>query len=119
MINSKIHIAVTGAGGGVGQSIIKSLENTDYEVVALDGEVLGAGLYAAKKSYIIPYSNSPDYIEKTLNICKKEKCRLLFPGLDAELTKLSANIDRFAAIGTTVIVSSKNVIDMCDNKMLT
>lgn len=119
MINSKIHIAVTGAGGGVGQSIIKSLENTDYEVVALDGEVLGAGLYATKKSYIIPYSNSPDYIEKTLDICKKEKCRLLFPGLDAELTVLSANIDKFAAIGTTVIVSSKNVIDISDNKMLT
>ena len=32
-------IAVTGVGGGVGQSIIKSLSNTDFELIALDGEV--------------------------------------------------------------------------------
>ena len=50
------NIAVTGVGGGVGQSILKSLENSGYNVIALDGEVLAAGLYASSKSYLIPYA---------------------------------------------------------------
>jgi carbamoyl-phosphate synthase large subunit len=117
--SSKINIAVSGTGGGVGQSIIKSLYGTEYDVIALDGEVLGTGLYAAKRSYIIPYSNHPEFIEKALEICEKEQCKLFFPGLDAELPVLAENIDRFAAIGTTVIVSSRDVIEISDNKMVT
>lgn len=117
--SSKIHIAVSGAGGGVGQSIIKSLQDTNYEVIALDGEALGTGLYAAKKSYVIPYSNQVGFIEKALEICEREQCKLFFPGLDAELPILCENSDRFAAIGTTVVVSSKEVIEIGDNKMTT
>lgn len=113
------NIAVTGVGGGVGQSILKSLENSGYNVVALDGEVLAAGLYATKKSYLIPYANSTDYISVLLNICKKEKISLLFPGLDAELMILSMNREQFQRIGTTVMVSDSTVIEISDNKLET
>lgn len=119
MAESKIKVAVTGVGGGVGQSIIKSLQDTDYELVALDGEVLAAGLYATPNSYIIPYSSAPNYIDEVLSICKEEGCKFLFPGLDAELPVLSANIDRFTAIGTTVVVSSNSVVEIGNNKMVT
>ena len=85
-------IAITGVGGGVGQSILKSLDNSGYNIVALDGEALAAGLYTAPKSYIIPYSGKPDFIPALLQICEKEKVSLLFPGLDAELMPLSLRI---------------------------
>lgn len=113
------NIAVTGVGGGVGQSILKSLENTDYNIIALDGELLAAGLYATKHSYIIPYAKSENYISKLFDICKKEKISLLFPGLDAELMPLSLNKKRFEEIGTTVVVSSPEVISISDNKQET
>ena len=119
MSESNIKVAVTGVGGGVGQSIIKSLKDTNYEVVALDGEALATGLYAASKSYIIPYSSAPNYIEELLRICEEEKCQFLFPGLDAELPILTANVDRFKTIGTTVIVSSAKVVEIGNNKMVT
>ena len=45
-------VAVTAVGGVIGQGIIKALQNTEYSVVGINSEVLGAGLYAAKKSYI-------------------------------------------------------------------
>ena len=109
-------IAVTGAGGGVGQSIIKSLYDTDYKVIALDGETLGAGLYAVSISYKIPYANNPEYISTLLNICQQEKVDLLFPGLDIELEILSKNIDKFKEIGTTVIVSDLNVVKISNDK---
>jgi carbamoyl-phosphate synthase large subunit len=109
-------IAITGAGGGVGQSIIKSLYNTDYDIIALDGETLATGLYAVPNSYLIPFVNKPDYISVLLGICKKEGISLLFPGLDAELETLSLNVDAFKAIGTTVIVSNPNVIKLSNDK---
>ena len=91
-MSKRIKIAVTGVGGGVGQSIIKSLGKTDYQIIGMDADLLGTGLYATPSSYLIPYANSPEYIPQLLKICKKEKCKLLFPGLDAELKILSFSL---------------------------
>jgi carbamoyl-phosphate synthase large subunit len=109
-------IAVTGVGGGVGQGVLKALYGTGYELIALDGEPLATGLYAAPRSYLIPYADRPDYIPSLLKICKKEKVTLLFPGLDAELKQLSLNRNAFKAIGTRVIVSSPDVVEISDDK---
>ena len=38
-------VAVTGVGGGVGQSIIKALQDTPHQLVGIDSDLLGAGLY--------------------------------------------------------------------------
>jgi carbamoyl-phosphate synthase large subunit len=113
------NIAVTGVGGGVGQSILKSFIDTDYNIIALDGELLGAGLYTSKTSYLIPYAKDSNYINKLLEICQREKIALLFPGLDAELMTLSLNRDAFKAIGTTVVVSSPDVVLVSDDKQQT
>ncbi len=113
------NIAVTGVGGGVGQSVLKSLAGTDYNIIALDGELLGAGLYTSKCSYIIPYAKDSNYINKLLEICQREKIDLLFPGLDAELMPLSLHRDAFKAIGTTVVVSRPEVVTISDDKQQT
>jgi carbamoyl-phosphate synthase large subunit len=111
-----MNIAITGVGGGVGQSILKSLQDSDYNIITLDGEYLAAGLYTSKTSYIIPYANKENYISRLLEICKEEKISLLFPGMDAELMPLSLNRHLFEEIGTTVIVSRPEVITISDNK---
>ena len=54
-----------------------------------------------------------------MKICKKEKVDLLFPGLDAELMPLSLNVEAFKKIGTTVIVSSPEVVTISDDKQQT
>jgi carbamoyl-phosphate synthase large subunit len=111
-------IAITGTGGGVGQSILKSLYNTGYEIVALDGELLGTGLYASPISYLIPFADKPDYISTLLDICEKESISLLFPGMDAELAPLSLNREAFEATKTTIVVSSPDVIALSNDKQL-
>lgn len=112
-------IGVTGVGGGVGQSIVKSLYNTDYGIIGMDGEVLAAGIYALPKSFIVPYANQDDYIPKLISICKSENIKLLFPGMDAELPKLSKSAHEFSKIGTTVVVSRPEIIEIADNKLMT
>lgn len=114
-----MNIAITAAGGGVGQSIIKALKNSDYNIIALDGEPLGAGLYMTDRRHLVPYANSDEYIPTLLGICKREKVDLLFPGMDIELKKLSECRQMFKEIGTKVIVSNPDVIEIADDKLLT
>jgi carbamoyl-phosphate synthase large subunit len=112
-------IGITGVGGGVGQSIIKALQGAGYRLVGMDGEVLGTGLYAVDRSYKIPYAKDPGFIPRLLDICRDNDIRLLFPGLDAELYKFAENKEKFAAIGTTVMVSDWEVVDISENKWST
>lgn len=118
-MENRISIGVTGVGGGVGQSIIKSLYDSPYSVIGMDGEALGTGAFAVPHSYRIPYARSEKFIDSLLEICKEENCRLLFPGLDAELKPLSEAKQAFADIGTQVIVSSLDVVEISDNKLAT
>lgn len=110
-------IGVTGVGGGVGQSIIKSLQGTNYQLVAMDGDLLGAGLYAVQSSYVIPYAKDPNYVSSLLQICLKEQIVALFPGLDAELEVLSQSRTIFEENGIRLIVSSPEVVTISDNKL--
>jgi len=119
MKKKTISIAITGVGGGVGQSIVKCFNNSNYRIIGLDASPLSAGLYAVDKAYIIPLVNDSSYIDEILAICKKEKCQVLLPGLDLELLKLSNNSDKFTTINTTVAVSRPKVIKVCDDKLLT
>ena len=114
-----MNVAVTAVGGGVGQSIIKALQRTTYSVVGINSEALGAGLYATSKSYLGFNANDPKFISRLQEICSKENCKILFPGLDVELAPLSKNIDEFKASGILPIVSDPTVIDICGDKMET
>lgn len=114
-----VSILVTGAGGGVGQSIIKSLQETEYRVVAANADVLGTGLHAVARSYTVPHASAPDYVDRLLEICQIEDCRLLFPGLDTELAVLAQSRERFEAAGTQVVVSTPEVVALADDKLET
>lgn len=118
-MKKNIKIAITGVGGGVGQSVVKALYRTDYKIVGLDGYCLATGLYAVPIAYKIPKVSDPGYIKALLKVCAEEECKLLFPGLDTELAILSKNIAEFKKIGTTVVVSRPEVIEIANNKFLT
>jgi carbamoyl-phosphate synthase large subunit len=112
-------VLVTGVGGGVGQSIIKSLQGSPYTVIGADGEPLATGLYAVTKGYRIPYASAPGYVERLLEICAAENCSLIFPGLDAELPVLAREAERFRRAGVIAVVSSAQVVEIADDKLAT
>ncbi len=112
-------ILVTGVGGGVGQSILKALQGSPYQVVAVDSEPLAAGLYAAPVAYRGIEARQPGYIDRLLEICRTENCRLLFPGLDVELLPLAEQQHRFCAAGVLPVISNAEVVQTCDDKLAT
>ena len=111
-----MNVAVTAVGGGVGQSIIKCLHKTLYSTVGIDPKSDAAGLYMADTGCIGLNVTHKNYINKLIDICKKQECRFLFPGLDSELMLISRNYSKFVDAGITPIISKPGTIEISDNK---
>jgi len=114
-----MNIAVTATGGGVGQSILKALKGSGYNLIALDSDHLAAGFCMVDKHRLIPYASDDNYIPELLKACKEEEIVLLFPGMDCELQKLSENRNLFKDNNITVVVSDPGAVMIADNKYLT
>lgn len=112
-------VLVTGVGGGVGQSILKCLQDSPYRVVAMDPDVLATGLHAAMVAYRGLPANDPDFVNHVLKACLDEGCSVVLPGVEPDLKPLALESDRLAASGVTAVVSAPDVIDICDDKLET
>ena len=86
-------------------------------VVATDASELGPAIYEADRYYIVPPISAPGYIDKILDICKKESISGVLSLIDPELSLLAANEDRFREVGTTVIGSSYELCETALDKM--
>lgn len=73
----------------------------------------------ADKSVISPLIYDDAYIPFLLEYCKENNIHLLLSLFDIDLPVLARNKERFAAIGTKVIVSDPTVIDICNDKWKT
>ena len=76
-----LNILVTGAGGGVGQGIIKSLKmikGMPMNIIAADMSELAAGAFIADKAVLLPNAKSDEYSSELIVVLKISR-RLLFP----------------------------------------
>lgn len=86
-------------------------------IIATDASELGPAIYDADKYYIVPSITTPGYIDIILEICKKEQISGVLSLIDPELSLLAENIEKFKAIGTTVVGSSYELCEMALDKM--
>ena len=86
-------------------------------IIATDASKLGPAIYEADKHYIVPSIDDPQYIDIILDICSKEKIDGVLSLIDPELSLLAENVERFNAIGVTVIGSSYELCEMSLDKM--
>jgi carbamoyl-phosphate synthase large subunit len=118
----KVNILVTGAGAGVGQSIIKAakLSKVNKKIVVVDNSFLAAGMYRADAAYLVPLSKEKGYIEKIIGICKKEKIDIIFVGTDIELPILAKNKKKIeSATKAILMISNPKAVAIADDKWLT
>jgi len=85
-------------------------------VIAIDMSELAPAIYEADKYYIMPRISTPGYIDRVLDICKKEAITGVLSLIDPELSLIAENKERFAAVGTTVIGSSYQLCEMALDK---
>lgn len=73
----------------------------------------------ADKSVVSPLIYDNNYIPFLLDYCKNNQIGLLISLFDADLPVLARNKKRFEAIGVNVIVSSEEIVDVCNDKWQT
>lgn len=86
------------------------------KVIATDCSNLAPAVYEADRFYLVPRISEPGYIEKILDICKKEKIAGVFSLIDPELSLLARERERFLAIGVLPIVSPYELVETCFDK---
>ncbi len=85
-------------------------------VYASDMSPLAAAFHDADRGFRVPPSRDPAFIPTLLDLCARHAVRLVIPTNDHELPALAAARERFAAVGTTVAISTPEVIDIARDK---
>lgn len=85
-------------------------------VIATDMSDLAPAIYEADRYYLVPRIDDPSYIDKLLDICKKEKIGCLFALIDPELSLIAKNKDRFLSIGVTPLISNYDAVELAFDK---
>ncbi len=80
---------------------------------------LSPALQLCDKGFLVKPLNDIGYIKQLLSIIESNKIKLLVPTIDTELKILAHNEKKFAALGCRVLVSSEEVIDICQDKRQT
>jgi len=113
-------VLVTGAGGGVGQGIVKAIrriKDLPLTVIAADMSPYAAGLYAGDEALLVPAAKHPGYVTEMIAICRRHRVDVYIPGTDVELQVCSAAAERFKSeAGTELLVSSLEFVAMADDK---
>lgn len=73
----------------------------------------------ADKATVSPLIYDEEYIPFLLRYCENNDIDAIISLFDVDLPLLSANKEKFAQIGTTVIVSDLDVIEICNDKWKT
>jgi len=71
------------------------------------------------KAFLVKPVTHSDYINQLLAIVKTNKVKLLVPTVDLDLKLLAQNKPKFAAMGCRVLISTPDVVDICQDKRKT
>lgn len=85
-------------------------------VIATDCSNLAPAVYDADKFYPVPRITASDYLDRILDICKKEQIDGVFSLIDPELSMLAKERERFLEIGVTPVISPYELVETCFDK---
>lgn len=88
------------------------------KLIATDLSPYAPALYFADKQYLVPRIDDASYVDRILDICKKEQINALTTFIDPETEILAKNRDRFEALGVEVLAPYEETAKLCFNKYL-
>ena len=95
----------------------KNIQDENVRVTATDASSLAPALYAADAAYVVPRIDAPDYIDRILDICDRERIRGICSLIDPELSLIARNRERFVEAGATPVVSSYELCEASLDKV--
>ena len=112
---------VPGAGAPAGINTIKSLRLSNFNgiIFATDSDTLSPGFFLSDKHMVIPKANDSSFINILIDIITKHNIKVLFPSSGYDIYPYSYNKKLLSDFGVEVVVSNKNVLEICRDKLLT
>lgn len=121
--NKSLNILFTSSGRRV--ELIKHFQLV-YEQLNIEGNILTADLKdnsptskISDKHFLVPRVDADHYIETLLTICQEQQISLVIPLIDTELILLAQHKDAFEQMGVTLLISSVEAHEICNDKYLT
>jgi len=113
-------ILVTGAGApgirGTLYCLEHNFDRAATRIIVCDMRPDPVGRYFAANCVQLPAPESPDYIGRLLEICRREAVDAILPQTTREIVALSRERDRLAAAGSPVAVGSPASIALTNDK---
>jgi carbamoyl-phosphate synthase large subunit len=98
--------------------MLKQNGEREVEIIGTDMSLEAVGRYLCDSFYKVPSGTSPEYIPAMMDIVNKEKPDLIFPESSNEVLSLARSKKEFEEIGSKVVVSSPESIELASNKYL-
>jgi carbamoyl-phosphate synthase large subunit len=107
----------TAAGSPPTVTQYKAFQALGCRIVAADCDPASVGFHFADTAYVVPRVGAPGYLERMLDICRRERVDLFLPALDEELALCGEHRARFAQLGTRVMLSGPRALAVCADKL--
>ena len=120
--SKSLTILVTGIGGDIGQSVIKCLRDSHYELylIGCDIDSYAGGQQDVDVFYQAPYaSQTKEYLNFITNVIKKKKCEYIIPTTEQEIEFYDANRTYFEINEIKVLINNPFIINIFSNKFRT
>lgn len=118
----KFRLLIDGAGTATTISILKGLKKQNKyntKTIVIDMDELNPGKFLADSFYKVPPAKNESFVEKVLDICKKEKIDLFIPIIDLSFLNLAKHAHEFKKIGTFLLLSNLEAINITSDKLKT
>jgi carbamoyl-phosphate synthase large subunit len=114
-------VLVPGASAPAGINTIKSLKMTKFsgKIVATDSTTLSAGFFMADANEVLPETDTRYYVKRLFEIVEKHHVGVLMPSSGFDIYPYSENRKALADIGATAVVSDRDTLEICRDKLLT
>ncbi len=114
-------VLVPGAAGPAGINTIKSLKMAGFggKILATDSSSLSAGFFMADVNEIIPQADEHSFLDILFQIVKMHQVEVLMPSSGSDIYPYSENRKQLAEMGAEAIVSDRDKLEICRDKMLT
>lgn len=115
-----INVLVSGAGGDVGQGVLRALSASRLDVKCYTTCISkhSAGLYMGARGFLAPLSNDESYVPFLINLIKKLGINSFFPTVDGEIKKIAKEKSHIEAeTGAFVFVDDLKKVSITDDKL--
>ena len=114
-----ITVLVSACGAQFMPGLADCLKNNGERHIRIVGADMGVDatvLQMVDEVYQVPAADDAGYIDKLLEICKKEKVDVVLPFMSSELIPLIDRKAEFEELGTKVSVSDRTSVEITTNK---